>query len=220
MRSNRLLTLDKRLSAVAGLFPVCEYGVDIGADHGKLSAWLLQTERCERMIVSDISPLSVQKVGQLMEEMDLSQRCIVREADGFAAIDRPVDAVAVCGLGGKTIADMVKQQPKLPGNPALILSAHTQIPLLRRTLVEQGYQIEKEVIVSAARRFYNIIKAVVGTSDYSDKQIHTGFHVEGSSQDELYAYYQWRYNVEKSKQTGQGQILAWLKEEMEQCGRL
>ncbi len=220
MKKARTMSLDKRLSAVASLFPVCGLGVDIGADHGKLAAWLLQTNRCDRMIVSDISAISVRKLNNLMRELDLVERCLVKEADGFDAIDQPVDAVAICGMGGKTIAEMIQKRPILPGNPVLILSAHTQIPLLRETLVTHGYAIEKEVITRASGRFYNIIKAKPGNESYTRKQIQVGFHVEGNDAQMLRDFYQWLLDVEAEKQTDNEDKLMWIKEELERCDKL
>lgn len=219
MRRARTIALDKRLSAVASLFPVCGCGADIGADHGKLSAFLLQTDRCEKMIVSDISAISVKKLNNLMEKLDFLDRCIIREADGFDAIDRPVEAVAICGMGGKTIAEMIQKTPQLPGDPTLILSAHTQIPLLRETLCTHGYTIEKEVIVHAAGRFYNIIMAKPGIAHYTQKQIHIGFFVEGSSDQLLRDYYHWLYQLEAKKQPCNEEKMTWIKEEWDRWGR-
>ena len=100
MRSNRLLTLDKRLSAVAGLFPVCKYGVDIGADHGRLACWLLGQGICQRMIISDISPDSLNKARRLLARHGLHNRADFVVADGLAAVTKRVDTVVIAGIGG------------------------------------------------------------------------------------------------------------------------
>ena len=57
----RIPHMDERLSAAADLFPACAYGADIGADHGRLSCYLLTKERCHRMCVADISADSLEK---------------------------------------------------------------------------------------------------------------------------------------------------------------
>ncbi|NLZ88544.1 MAG: SAM-dependent methyltransferase, partial [Clostridiales bacterium] len=64
MRFSRVLkapSLDERLSAAVRCFPVCDTGADIGADHGKLACWLLLNNRCNRMIVSDISAKALKR---------------------------------------------------------------------------------------------------------------------------------------------------------------
>ena len=58
--------LDARLQAVAALFTPCETGADIGADHGKLSCYLLAHNICKKMIVTDISAGSLSKAKQLL----------------------------------------------------------------------------------------------------------------------------------------------------------
>ena len=60
MAAGCMIRLDERLSTVAGLFPVSENGADIGADHGRLACYLLQSGKCKHMIVSDISTASLE----------------------------------------------------------------------------------------------------------------------------------------------------------------
>ena len=43
---------------------------------------------------------------------------------------------------------------------ALILSAHTDMPLVRRTVSSLGYRIDTEQIAWAAGRFYVVLRAV------------------------------------------------------------
>ena len=64
---NRFSALDDRLSRAAALFPACEYGADIGADHGRLSCYLLANQRCSRMCVADISADSLEKMTRELE---------------------------------------------------------------------------------------------------------------------------------------------------------
>ena len=62
----RLPALDERLACAAALFPACEYGADIGADHGRLSCALLASGKCRRMCVADISAESLEKAKRLL----------------------------------------------------------------------------------------------------------------------------------------------------------
>ena len=49
------VSLDARLSAIAGLAGRCECYADIGCDHGRLGAFMLQSGQCRRAILTDIS---------------------------------------------------------------------------------------------------------------------------------------------------------------------
>lgn len=214
MHTVRPIMLDERLGAVAALFQHCRMGADIGADHGKLSAWLLQEARCQYMLVSDISASSLEKARRLIDQSGLSDRALFQTADGFDAIKEPVNCVAVCGLGSRTICSMIRRKPELPGHPALILSAHTEIPLLRKTLFISGYDIEREVLVRCNGRFYIIIKAIWGEAHITEKELFIGKNMNAQDTSLLVAYYRWLLILEEKKQKKDVLRIEWLKEEL------
>ncbi len=212
MGSIRLVSLDERLSAVAGLFPVCGRGADIGADHGKLSARLLQENKCGSMVVSDISVVSLEKAKRLFDNLHLSERAIFRVADGFDALAEPADCVAVCGMGSRTICSMIRKRPELPGHPTLLLSAHTEVPRLRRTLAENGYDIEAERLVRSNGRFYIVLKANWGNPHITEKEISIGKKLRSTDRELLVMYYRWQLALEEKKRMKDRQRIQWLKE--------
>ncbi len=59
-----------------------ELAADIGADHGKLTAWLLLSGRCQRMIASDISPAAREKARVLFERRGISDWVLIRGMTG------------------------------------------------------------------------------------------------------------------------------------------
>lgn len=212
MASARLVSLDERLSAVASLFPVCGRGADIGADHGKLSARLLQENKCDSMLLSDISAVSLEKAKRLFETLNLTDRAAFKVADGFDALTEPTDCVAVCGMGSRTICSMIRRRPELPGHPILLLSAHTEVPRLRRTLSENGYDIEKELLVRSNGRFYIVLKAVWHISNMTEKEISIGKNLSSADNDMVLRYYRWQLMLEEKKQMKDVQRIQWLKE--------
>ena len=209
--------LDERLSVVAGLFKPGGTGADIGADHGRLSCYLLLTGRCKHMLVSDISPLALEKAKTLLKKHDLSEQASFIVSDGFEAINQRVDTVAVCGMGGKTIADMILKKPEICGSPDLILSAHTDLFLLRTTLSQNDYQIAREFIVLSGGRYYNVLHAYKGHDPLSERQRFIGVHVQQAGSASLHAYYQWRLAVENCNRRQESRYIDWLKEELSSC---
>lgn len=215
MDSIQLVSLDERLGAVAGLFPVCGRGADIGADHGKLSARLLQEKKSQTMLVSDISAASLEKAKRLFEHLKLSERAVFKVADGFDALTEPTDCVAVCGMGSRTICNMIRKKPELPGHPALLLSAHTEVPHLRRTLAENGYDIEAEQLVRSNGRFYIVLKANWDSPHITEKEISIGKNLRSTDTELLCMYYRWQLMLEERKRTKDMQRIQWLKEVLE-----
>ncbi len=209
-----LISLDERLKAVAEQFPLGSVGADIGADHGKLSAYLLKNNICSYMYVSDISKASVAKSKRLLEKHDVLSRATVMCSDGFNDIPHDVQAAAVCGLGGNSVASIIKPLSALNIYPKLILSPHTDLPVVRRALMQIRYKIVKETIVFVKGRFYNVITAEQGAELLSEKEIYTGKNICAASYNLLIDYYTWRYNVEKSKKTDNNLQLQWILEEL------
>ena len=208
----RLPLLDARLRCAADLVPQCSVAADIGADHGRLACYLLSNNICDRMIVSDISADSLAKSKRLLMLHGLDRRAKLVVADGLDAINEPVDAVVIAGMGGRTIAAILRNYDKI-GDARLIVSAHTEMHLLRQKLYEYGFCFESETVVRANGRFYTVLLSRRGRAEYSPRQLYTGIALRGECVTE---YLQWRYDVEAARRDDMSQVhLRWLKEEIE-----
>lgn len=210
-----LPALDERLMAAARCFRNGCVGADIGADHGRLSCYLLARNICSHMIVSDISAKALVKAKTLLERHGLASRATFMVADGFEAIANPVGTVAVMGMGGAAISGMLARANRL-GTANLVLSAHTGQPALRKALCDAGYILSGEQVVRSAGRFYTVMDARRGAADYSPRQLYIGPGLWAATAAELTAYLQWRLGVtaaERNQQTVQH--LVWLKEEIQ-----
>lgn len=200
----RLPQLDERLSKAAKLFPACGYGADIGADHGRLSCFLLANDRCARMCISDLSAPSLEKAERLIRMHGLKDRADFCVGDGITVLPQKADAIAVLGMGGKTIAHIIKDgQEKLKG-AVLVLSAHTELHLLRKAIVEIDYSIETEDIAYAGGRFYVIIRAVPGRTEYTEKEILIGPRLLEGKSEHYVNYLEWRKSVLACENTEAG----------------
>ena len=183
--------LDDRLQAAADLFPVCAYGADIGADHGRLSCHLLHSGKCARMIVSDISAESLAKAQALLALHELADRADFCVADGLNALrGRPNVQCAV-----------------------LVLSSHTDIPLVRQTLMQIGYAITAERIVRAKGRFYVLMRAEPGNAHYTERELYLGPALLDNPPPLWQNYLRWREGV-VACEAGHERQLAWIREEL------
>ncbi len=207
--------LDERLLAAARCFKPGDMGADIGADHGRLSMYLLANGICRHMIVSDISEKALAKAKTLLTRHGLDGRATFVTADGFDAINSRVETVAILGMGGRVIAGMLKDVDKL-GEAKLVVSAHTGQPELRRALSQVGYVLAGEQVVRSMGRFYTVIEARKGDRSYSPQQMYIGPSLWAEDADELTDYLQWRLDVvsmERGRNTPQH--IVWLKEALE-----
>ena len=213
---DRLPRLDDRLARAAALFPACAYGADIGADHGRLSCVLLAKGICRRMCVADISPASLQKAERLLQLHGLQHRADLSVGDGLTVLRKPAQAIAILGMGGRTVSEILQTGRDQLQNAALILSAHTDIPLVRQTLVQLNYRIETEQIALVSGRMYVVMRAQPGREAYSEKQLFLGPRLMETVQKHYPEYIAWRIGSARRKRSADAkEELAWLEEEEE-----
>ena len=161
------IALDPRLSKIAELVGGCETIADIGCDHGRLGAYMLQRGLCKRAILTDISADSLKKAQTLIRHVGLEDRVEFGVGSGLAAVARPVQAVVVAGMGGATISGILRDGADRLNGARLVLQPNVGAPQLRQTLVDIGYAIDDEAVVRDGRRFYVILRAQPGKTDYS-----------------------------------------------------
>ncbi len=210
----RLPKLDARLTAAFTLVPRCALAADIGADHGRLSCHLLGQNICQGMIVSDISEKSLNKAIKLLQKHGLRERARFVVADGLLAVQDPVDAVIITGIGGQSIADILTQSERLD-QASLILSAQTQTELIRTKLMLTGYTIVQELVVSADGRYYTVILAQPGQTDYSARELFIGPTLRGTHSAKVSEYLDWRVKVLACTRGNEPIQTKWLKEEIQ-----
>ena len=210
----RPFVLDDRLSRAAALFPACAYGADIGADHGRLSCYLLLNGICGRMCVADISAPSLEKAKELLSRHGLSERADIRVGDGLAVLEQPADAIAILGMGGHTLSGILQKGAEKLRGAALILSAHTDVHVVRQTLMDLEYRIDREEIAFAAGLFYVVLRAVPGRESMGERQLLLGPRLTESVPEHYGEYLAWRISIASQKRTAEGQReWNWLKEE-------
>lgn len=159
--------ISKRLEAAALLLDKCEVFFDVGCDHGLLGLYMLETERARWVYFCDISGQSLKKARHRCEAMGLLPRATFLVNDGLAGLSPGRnDALSLCGMGGQTIARILKQGDLLPCGA--VLQANTELAFLRRALCEKGYRIAQEKMVLEGGRYYTLMKIVPGQQELSE----------------------------------------------------
>ena len=164
MRRSRSIALDARLSVIAEMVGARRLYADIGCDHGRLGAYLLKSGQCRHAVLTDISEESLKKARQLITLMGLNDRVDFGVGDGADAIVGRPEAVVIAGMGGATIARIVREGRARLGDAALILQPNVAERELRAALIACRYRICDERIASDNRRHYVVIAAVPGTA--------------------------------------------------------
>jgi tRNA (adenine22-N1)-methyltransferase len=166
--------LNERLSLAFDLYPSCRLAADIGTDHAHLPAALLQRGRCQHMVLTDRSSSALENARREIIHRRLLSRVTFCLGDGLLPLSAPCEAISITGMGGRTIRDiLLSGREKLHG-ASLILSAHTDWPLIRSALIDIGYHSDREEPCFAAGRFYLVIRALPGVVSLTPQEIRLG----------------------------------------------
>ena len=194
--------LDERLSLAASLYKPCALGADIGTDHGLLPCHLLRQGICQRMIFADVSAKALVHAREQVEHQRLVDRAKLICADGLDALTEPCGCVSVMGMGGETIAGILTRGKDNLQGAVLVLSAHTDLHLVRQAVHEIGYHIVREELCRAAGRFYVVWRAEPGAAAMSPEDIRFGPLLMQHMSPMLQAYITWRVAVLSDRLNG------------------
>jgi len=220
MLYDKRISLDPRLSKIAEMLGTCTCCADIGSDHGRLGAFLLQNKRTGHMCLTDISAPSLEKARKLIRLLGLEEKTSFFVGDGAQILEKRVDAAVVAGMGGETIAHIVENDQGRLSGARLILQPNVAAPELRRRLNAAGWMITDEALVRDGRRIYMIIVAEQGEQQLSDLEYEVGPVLLARKPAILSDYTQFRLRVARKALAGAANgsdenVVAGLKREIE-----
>ena len=197
-----MIQLDSRLSLAFDLYDPCVLAADIGTDHAHLPAALLQRGRCQRMILTDISESALRNARHEIIRFGLSDRVSLRLGNGLKPLDEPCGMISITGMGGRTVRDILLSGRDQLRGASLILSAHTDLPLIREAVLNIGYYLDREEPCFCASRYYLVLRARPGRKQLTPREIRLGGPLFSSSSDQLIPYLTRRREVLEAKLRG------------------
>ena len=193
-----MIHLDDRLSLAYDLYDPCELAADIGTDHAHLPAALLQRGRCQHMILTDLSESALRNARNEMIRFRLMDRVSLRQGNGLSPLDEQCSMISITGMGGRTVRDvLLSGQEKLRG-ASLVLSGHTDLPLIREALSMIGYHTDREEPCFCAGRYYLVLRARPGARPVTPREIRLGGPLFHSASDQLIPYLKRKQEVLES----------------------
>ena len=143
------LALCARYAAGAGI--LC----DVGADHGYLPISLLAEGKIEYAIAADIRPGPLASARRHAGEAGLEDKMRFELADGlaFPGAER-ADTVVCAGMGGETVAGILKRAPWTKEGVRLILQPQSKLDELCEWLRENGYALVTAALAAEGERLY------------------------------------------------------------------
>lgn len=202
MNNDMCPALDERLGTIYDMLGTVRCVADIGTDHGYLGARLLMDDRAEKVQFLDISEPSLSKARRLMDRLGFLPRSDFAVGDGANALLYPADAIVIAGMGGSTVAHILREGAEKIRPARLLLQPNIAQAEVRRALCEIGYRIDDERLVRAAGRFYTIISAVPGHAEYDEQQLQVGPVILQTRPDALADYAAFKVRVAKKALSG------------------
>ena len=148
--------LTPRLSCAAEFVRRGAVFADVGTDHAYLPIFLLEEGKISRAISSDINEGPLKNAETNARLHGLSDKIEFLLADGAAALaGRGVTDIAICGMGGELIADIIEGAPQLKDSSVrLILQPMTKRAHLCRYLASRGFAILDEKYTKEGKHSY------------------------------------------------------------------
>ena len=162
--TKRSVSLHPRLEAAAALLGKTSVLADIGCDHGRFSAAMLQRGIAEKVIASDISAPSLKKAEQLANVCGLSSKMECRISNGFSAYSAgETDKAVILGMGGEVIRSILSRSDSFARSlECIVMQPMRGEAELRSYLYSNNYRIIDEAVVFDSGRYYQLISAKNG----------------------------------------------------------
>lgn len=167
------MKLSKRLLTIAGLVEKNSIVADIGTDHGYVPGYLIENKISKKVIGSDISKGSLEKITDYVKEIGFENQIEIRLGDGLKVI-KPyeVDTVIIAGMGGVLIKEILDYDKNVTDSITnFILQPMIGAKELRIYLIQNGFEIIKEELAKEENKYYEIIHAKKGKG-YIEKDIY------------------------------------------------
>ena len=164
--------LSQRLKDVATYVPKGAKLLDVGSDHAYLPIYLLEKGLITSAIAGEVVKGPYESALANVSASGFQDKIDVRLANGLAAFE-PADEVTtitICGMGGRL-------KDKLTGVDRLILQPNNREDDLRIWLMENGFEIIAESIMTENGKYYEIMVAEAGHMSLSDKEVRFGPHL-------------------------------------------
>ncbi len=163
------MKIAERLRAIASLVPDGAIIADIGSDHGLLLDYLLSLGRIGKGYATDNKDGPYRR---LLTHFHNEPRIQTYLADGLALLPHDVDTIVISGMGGTLINRILTDgRPALGRVKCIVISPHQQVAEVRQTMMNLGYRIEEELIVAEDGQFYEAMRFVRGTVEYSKNEL-------------------------------------------------
>ena len=192
--------ISKRLSAAADFVRAGAYVADVGTDHAYLPIYLAKTGKIRGGVASDINEGPYLCAKKNIAAEGLSNVITAVHTAGLCDIEKyaPTD-IMICGMGGELISKILEDAPWVKNEKIrLILQPMTHPELLRKYLLEGGFNIKDEKIIHEDKLYVVLCAEYSGESEnYTDAELLLGRHNIKRADESFFMLIDWQISVQK-----------------------
>lgn len=167
------MQLSKRLKAVADYVTPGSVVADIGCDHAHTSIYLMENHIANAVIALDVNIGPLERAKENISKYHLEESIQVRLSDGARQIKKgEVDSLLISGMGGALMVRILKDSLDIAKSAKeWILQPQSEIVLVRKFLVKQGYSVIEENMLLEEGKYYVIMKAVSKEEEEEQEEV-------------------------------------------------
>ncbi len=191
------MVVSTRIKTIGDFIGKGDAVVDVGADHGLLELYLIAKHQNITItaVENKIGPYKI-----LENNLKGLKNIKLSLSDGIASVNEETKTVVIAGMGGINIKNILNAHPdKVKGLQKIVIDAHRDIEIARRTIVNYGFRIVREKIVFEQNKFYVVseFKRSEKVHNYSENSLQIGHQLY---KDELWPKYR-DYLIETNNKT-------------------
>lgn len=154
------MEVSKRIDCIIGLLDKCNILADIGSDHAYVPISAIKQGKCNYAIASDINKGPIEKAKKNVIANKLEDKIQCRLGGGLTTLkENEVNSIIVAGMGGNLIRDIIEERLNVFNKLDYAIFQPTQNPeVLRKYLIESGYEILQEDLCCEDNIYYEMIK--------------------------------------------------------------
>lgn len=156
------MQLSKRLQMSADYVKKGSVVADVGCDHAYMAIYLVTQQIAERVIAMDVNEGPLEKAAENIVRFGVADRIETRRSDGLEMLSPgEADTVLCAGMGGALMIRILSGGSHASqAADRWILQPQSEIAMVRRYILENGFRIEDEKMCLEDGKFYTSICAV------------------------------------------------------------
>lgn len=180
------MVVSERIKTIGDFILDGDVVVDVGADHGLLELYLLAKYQNVSItaVENKIGPYKI-----LENSLKGLKNVRLSLSDGISVVNKDTTTVVIAGMGGLNIKNILLAHPeKIKGLKKIIIDAHRDIEIARKTIISFGFRFSKEKIIFEQGKFYIVSEFIKDekTPEINDDFIQIGYNLQN---DELWPKY-------------------------------